>query len=102
MKVEECRQKYMDYARRFAQKSLRMTNNNQTNEFEQIAIEMCDSFIKDDNLLKQQIPHGLSLAELECIRGVAASRGLSITKLNRFNVETSFLTKKSYYSKETY
>ncbi|XP_014204130.1 inactive peptidyl-prolyl cis-trans isomerase FKBP6 [Copidosoma floridanum] len=98
--VEENRQKYLDYSKRFAQNSLKLKPSSETDEFEQVAIEMCDSFINDENLMKQQIPHGLSSQEQDCIRRVAALRGLTITKLNRYNDETLYLAKKSIYSRE--
>lgn len=90
----------MEITRRFAKKSLRIANGNKNSEFEQVAIELCDTFINDSTTSKQQIPHGLSVDEQECIRRVAASRGLSIIKQTRFEVESLFLTKKSFYSRE--
>ncbi|KAJ8668966.1 hypothetical protein QAD02_000225 [Eretmocerus hayati] len=99
-KVEVQRQKYLMYSRQFAQNSLKLNSTDQNNVFEKVALEMCENFLKDDSILKQEIPNGLSVEEQACIRRVAASKGLSITKQERFGSETSYLTKKSYYSRD--
>lgn len=62
---------------------------------------MCEDFIKD-TLLKLALPSGLSGDEIERFREVAAKRGLSVTKQSRYDLDTYFLTKKSYYSKDYY
>lgn len=102
-KVEVHRQKYLEVCKRFAQNSLKLNadKDKKTDEFEQVAIEMCDFFIEDTTVMKQQIPNGLSQQEIACIQRVAAARGLSITKQTRYDVESMFLTKKSYYAKDS-
>lgn len=70
-------------------------------EFEKVIADMCDYFIKDNSALKSKLPSGLSSRELECVRRLAASHDLSITKQNRLGVESLFLTKKNYYYKDS-
>jgi predicted ABC-type ATPase len=72
----------------------------ESNAFENLAKELCETFVNESTLLRQQLPYGLTNEEMQCIRRVAANYNLSIVKQIRLNNETFFLTSKNYYNRQ--
>ncbi|KAJ8668969.1 hypothetical protein QAD02_000228 [Eretmocerus hayati] len=96
-KVELDRQRYLLSTKRFAQMSLGITGENTSAEaFEKAMMNMCDSFLENDLMLKQELPKGLTPQEQECIERVAAIRCLSITtQTDKSGDQILYLTKDS-------
>ncbi|XP_076239073.1 inactive peptidyl-prolyl cis-trans isomerase shutdown [Calliopsis andreniformis] len=64
--------------------------------FEKTVREMCETFVRDCQLLRQPLPESLTPEEDKCIREHAAAFGLTVTTHQRYGREITYLNKPNY------
>lgn len=98
LQVDQIRKSYKERAKQFAQSSLKLTDG-KTDEFEKIAVEICETFKTNKDVFKEELPYGITQDELNCIKRVAASYGFSFTTQTVKGNTKYYLTKKEYLSR---
>ncbi|XP_014234164.1 inactive peptidyl-prolyl cis-trans isomerase FKBP6 [Trichogramma pretiosum] len=100
--VEGKRNNYNEFYKKFAKNSLKKSlgTSEESNPMEELAKELCDDFIADEEAVRCQIPEGLSPTELAVIRRIAANKNLTVTHQMRYDEETWYLCKKGYHVKK--
>ncbi|KAK0166176.1 hypothetical protein PV328_004618 [Microctonus aethiopoides] len=65
-------------------------------EFRKLGIELCEEFMKNDNILRQPLPEGLRPEVGKMIRKEALAMGLTVTTHERYGKEVVYLEKPNY------
>lgn len=94
--VNEKQKKYADLEKQLWKNSLKMREDKDLSDFDKNMYEICKNFSEDEHLLRQPLPDGLTLKEIECIRGHAASFRLSVTQHYRYDKEIMYICKPNY------
>ncbi|XP_066600650.1 inactive peptidyl-prolyl cis-trans isomerase FKBP6-like isoform X2 [Prorops nasuta] len=95
--VNEKQRKYLDAEKRLWSKCLNTSKNQENTTDIQIAIrDLCDNFARDDGLLRQPLPEGLTPEEEGCIREYAASLNIHVTEHERMGTQRLYLNKSNY------
>ncbi|XP_043267445.1 inactive peptidyl-prolyl cis-trans isomerase FKBP6 [Venturia canescens] len=93
-----------DLQRRYLQSEKKLWHNclklrsgeQEVNEYAQVAKEFCENFVKNDAILRQPLPEGLTPREDKCMRQQAALLGLNVVEHVRYGKEITYLAKTSY------
>ncbi|XP_033338043.2 inactive peptidyl-prolyl cis-trans isomerase shutdown [Megalopta genalis] len=95
--VNEKQRKYLEMEKKLWSNCLKTKQEGKKETlFQTAAREMCETFAKDSQLLRQPLPESLTPEEDKCIREQAAAFGLLITTHERYGREVTYLNKSNY------
>lgn len=98
IQLANCKQRtYLEMEKRLWGNCLKVgqTEKDRTS-FEKAARLMCEAFIRDNNILRQPLPEGLTPDEYKYISEQAAALGIAVTTHNRYGNEMTYLHKLGY------
>lgn len=96
-KANDHQRKYVEAEKRMWANCLKLRSGEQAvNEYAQVAKEFCDSFAKNESILRQPLPEGLTPTEDMHIRQQAAILGLTVIQQVRYGKEITYLAKPTY------
>ena len=97
MQAKELESKYDSIISRLEKNCFLFTSKESVSpEFENAAEDLCRTLQSDINVLKINLPGGLTVDEDQCIRAIAINDDLLVVNQKRCGKETVFLAKRNY------
>ncbi|CAL7934498.1 unnamed protein product [Xylocopa violacea] len=96
--VNEKQRQYLDVEKKLWRNSIKFGDKREksTSDFEKVVRNICETFSKDDQVLRLPLPDSLTPEEDKCIRAQAAAFGLTVTTQQRYGCETTYINKPTY------
>ncbi|XP_076766243.1 inactive peptidyl-prolyl cis-trans isomerase shutdown [Xylocopa sonorina] len=96
--VNEKQRHYLEVEKKLWRGCIKFGENKKpnTSDFEEVVRNMCETFSKDDQVLRLPLPDSLTPEEDKCIRAQAAAFGLMVTTHQRYGREITYINKSTY------